>query len=483
VLIINYAEVVCLCKAIFNNARIAAFVSGALACKILQGMSKVLFLSNDVLGDRMAGPAIRALELARVLAQRHTVVVAMSDVKKSDLTSYPVEIIKANRAQIRRLLNSMDVVIVQGYSLRDHPEVAKSDAAIVVDLYDPFPFENLELYATAPLEVRRGLAEADLAVLTQQLLRGDLFLAASEKQRDLWLGALLASGRITPEFRDAIAAGNKVIELVPFGLPEQTPRSEENLLEKYIPDYRADDFIIVWGGGLYNWFNPLPFIEATWRLWSEGKRARLFFMGVKHPNERIPAMEVVESAVQFAKSIGAYAKSAIFNFDWIPYEKRQDVLLHASAGVSFHKMHLESEYAFRTRILDYFWCGLPTLCAAGDELSRIVEQNKCGVTFATEDPSIIAGEIERLMMSSDLQREMRENALNVAKMFSWGNVARPLLDYCDSPRRLRTGKPLPRRTKLGPVTRNRMRMYRARAVLKQGGISALLREIRVRLFH
>src|SRR5664280_3299763 len=42
-----------------------------------------------------------------------------------------------------------------------------------------------------------------------------------------------------------------------------------------------------------------------------------------------------------------------------PYTERSDHLLDADVGVSTHFDHVETEFSFRTRILDYLWTGLP----------------------------------------------------------------------------------------------------------------------------
>src|SRR6185503_10968946 len=53
-------------------------------------------------------------------------------------------------------------------------------------------------------------------------------------------------------------------------------------------------------------------------------------------------------------------------------------LLDADCAVSAHLDHLESRYAFRTRLLDCFWAGLPIVCTRGDELADRVERERLG---------------------------------------------------------------------------------------------------------
>ena len=56
------------------------------------------------------------------------------------------------------------------------------------------------------------------AVISEQLLRGDFFICASDKQRDFWLGQLAALGRLNPATYDEEENLDELIRVVPFGL-------------------------------------------------------------------------------------------------------------------------------------------------------------------------------------------------------------------------------------------------------------------------
>ena len=73
----------------------------------------------------------------------------------------------------------------------------------------------------------------------------------------------------------------------------------------------------------------------------------------------------------------------LFNDDWVPYEQRADWLLDADCALSTHDDHLETRFAFRTRLLDCFWAGLPVVCTGGDDLGDVVERDGLG---AVEGP-------------------------------------------------------------------------------------------------
>ena len=48
---------------------------------------------------------------------------------------------------------------------------------------------------------------------------GHHFLCASEKQRDLWLGAMMAERLIAPDVYDRDPSLRSLLDVVPFGVP------------------------------------------------------------------------------------------------------------------------------------------------------------------------------------------------------------------------------------------------------------------------
>src|SRR5690606_1607098 len=138
------------------------------------------------------------------------------------------------------------------------------------------------------------------------------------------------------------------------------------------------DEVLLWGGGIYDWFDPLTLIRAVAELEKDHPRLRLVFMGLEHPNQRIPLMGAAKRAVQLAEELGVAGRSVIFNRDWVPYEERAGFLLDADIGVSTHLDHVETAFSFRTRILDYLWAGLPVVSTAGDGFAPIIEEHGLG---------------------------------------------------------------------------------------------------------
>ena len=78
------------------------------------------------------------------------------------------------------------------------PWLARSSKVIVADLYDPMHLEQLEQTRGQDLGRRGSDVASTTNALNDQLLRGDFFLCASEKQR---LASMFATERAELEKR------------------------------------------------------------------------------------------------------------------------------------------------------------------------------------------------------------------------------------------------------------------------------------------
>src|SRR4051812_3082812 len=132
---------------------------------------RVLVATGDVVKARMAGPAIRAWQVARALAVDHTVHLVSS--LECDLQSPTFATSTVDEAAFDELLDWCDIVIFQGHLMRAFPKLRTSDKIVVADIYDPFHLELLEqARGLAPID-RQALTVQVNSVLNEQLLRAD----------------------------------------------------------------------------------------------------------------------------------------------------------------------------------------------------------------------------------------------------------------------------------------------------------------------
>jgi glycosyltransferase involved in cell wall biosynthesis len=194
------------------------------------------------------------------------------------------------------------------------------------------------------------------------------------------------------------------------------------------PGIAEDDVICLWGGGLWNWFDPLTVIEAVGQLAKERNDVKLVFLGTTHPSRAVERMTMVDRALERAGQLGLTDRHVFFNEGWVPYLERHNYLLEADIGVSAHFDTLETRYAFRTRMLDYLWASRPVVCTGGDVLGDLVGERSAGVVLAERDVHGWEEALRRLADRPDEREAMRSRAGELRAEFLWSRVCEPLVD-------------------------------------------------------
>jgi glycosyltransferase involved in cell wall biosynthesis len=389
---------------------------------------RILIVTHDLVGEEMAGPAIRCWEFARVLSREAAVTLTTPFPTRAVPETF--RLVEYDAHNLISLAAASDVIILSGYTLWKFPFLAKSPAALVVDLYDPFLLETLPLLAGEPGEERDRKHGDILDALTDLLVWGDFFLCASERQRDYWLGWLNAVDRINPTTYDEDPTLRRLIDVVEFGLPDEPPVHTQRVLKGVHPGIAETDHVLVWAGGVYNWFDPLTLIRALERVATQRTDVKLVFLGIGHPNPDVDHLEMADKAVALSRDLGLYEQSVFF-YHWTPYHERVNYLLEADVGVSLHFAHLETHFSFRTRLLDHIWTALPTIVTRGDVLSTLVEEQRLGWVVDYEDVSGVAAAI---LESCTLDRALFQPRFErVAARFGWTQVMEPLIEFCRNP--------------------------------------------------
>jgi glycosyltransferase involved in cell wall biosynthesis len=429
-------------------------------------VSRVLVISHDYVRRAMAGPAIRSLELARRLhAAGHQVTLAAPISTDLEPEGFPVVPYDPQRQEtLRRPARGAEVVVLQGWVLEHNPFLRETGAALVVDLYDPFPLEYLASVAMDPAPGKFPPWDEVLRTIVEQVRLGDFFMCASERQRDMWTGALTMLGRVNSATYEADPSLRSLIDVVPFGIPDQPPRRTGPGMRGVLAGVGQGDFVLLWGGGVYDWFDPLTLIRAVGRAAARHPRLRLVFLSTAHPNPDVPEMRMLTDAVALARELRLEHRHIFFNQAWVPYEARANWLLDADAGVSTHLDHLETRFSFRTRILDYFWAGLPILSTQGDTLAGEVEAHELGFTVPAQDLDATTAAIEALAGENEAARAARAQRVRErARTLTWDRAAEPLLRFCAAPRRAPDLAALPPGTALPvPLRSDSERRRRAR---------------------
>jgi glycosyltransferase involved in cell wall biosynthesis len=390
-------------------------------------MARVILLCNDVVGRRMAGPAIRYWELARQLARRHDVVLVTSGRSELEPDLPGLRMAALERESLSSLFADADVCMTQLVWPSVGLAARRYGVRLVLDSYDPILLEELEAHSGASLSGRRARNRRTLAKTRMSLLAADAVICANERQRDLWLGALLALDRLTPAEYSVDPSLRRLVQLVPFGLPDDPPlRNGPGLRDQLgLP---PDAFLLVWGGGIWNWFDPLTLIAAVHRLLPTHPNLHLAFVGVRHPNEHVPEADMAARALALAEDLDVLGSNVHINHGWTPYDERQNNLLDADVGVSTHFDQLETRFAFRTRMLDYLWAGLPILATAGDSFAELIAMRDLGAVVPSTDVDALADALRSLIDDRERLDRAAANVRAVADDFRWSRVAEALED-------------------------------------------------------
>ena len=396
---------------------------------------RIVIATGDVLRPQMAGPAIRAWQLALALSREHEVRLVTTQTQECELSHPDFVVERAAPDDIVRLEEWCDVFIFQGFLMHQHPILRVSNKVIVVDVYDPFHLEQLEQARDLGEQRRREVVRSSTDVLNEQLARGDYFMCASTKQRDFWLGQLAAVGRVNPLNYDASESLDSLITVVPFGVADSPPVKTAPAIKGVVPGIGPDDKVILWGGGIYNWFDPLTLLRAVDKLRRRLPEVRLYFLGMRHPNPDVPEMRMAVDTLALADSLGLTGTHAFFNDGWVAYDERQNFLLEADIGVSTHLDHVETAFSFRTRILDYFWASLPVVATNGDALAAMIESEGAGLTVPPGDVDALEEALFRLLDDSALAAAARDASGRLATKMRWSEAVRPLVEFCRSPQR------------------------------------------------
>jgi len=391
----------------------------------------VLVITGDPLGDKLSGPGIRAWHMAKALSDSHEVtLMTLTELGTVDHTGFDVaQVSPGDEKAFAKWEAWADVIVFQGHALDLFDTLRRSTKRLVVDVYDPMHIEQLEQARHLPeAEWSAHVADATQSI-TGQLLRGDYFLCASERQRHFYLGQLTTLGRVTPQsYRDDPHL-ERLIGVVPFGIPDTDPTHDTKVLRGVVPGIEKDDLVLLWSGGLYNWFDPLTLIRAVAKLSQSEKRVKLFFQGTKHPHPGVPEMPIVEQSRALAKELGVEGSQVIFNDSWVDYATRHNYLLEADAGVSTHRSHLETEFAFRTRVLDYLWAELPMVLTEGDHFADLVEKENLGVVVPADDVDGLAAALKKVLTNESFRSKAKANIRKVRERYRWANTLQPLLRY------------------------------------------------------
>jgi glycosyltransferase involved in cell wall biosynthesis len=393
-------------------------------------MARLLIISAEAMGDRMAGPAIRAFELAAALSGRCQVQLAAP--RGSSLPvggTLDLHLYDPRRPRsLARALGGNDVVLAPPLAPGLIAAIRQAGRPWIADLVNPEPFEGLEFGRGLPPSRRRAheILRADRLAFAARTAAA--FVCAHERQRDMWLGFLAAHRRLSGSRYQADRTLERLITLVPSGIPDTPPRRVPQPAIRGV-HVAVDARLAIWNGGLWDWLDPLTVIEAIALLRQSDPRWALVFLGSERP-AGARHMTMHRRARELADARGLVAERAVhFEPEWTPYHERGARLLEADVGVCAHPASAETRFAARTRLLDLLWAGLPVVSSTGDVWSEFIVEERLGAVAPPGDPTAYARALEvSLAPGSDY----RASLATAAAKSTWTVASAPLPDLIDA---------------------------------------------------
>ena len=380
-------------------------------------MTRVALLSSEPIRASMAGIGIRYLEFARRLPAHGIDVVLVSPAEPEETAALGglggVEVRRYERGRLAAMLESCDGAVAQG-QLANDLVLEMPRLPVAIDLYDPWLIENFAYFETLGLDPYRN----DHATWALQMSRGDFFLCSSEEQRTFYLGFLTALGRVNPERIQGDPDLETLLAPVPFGVPDDLPPHRPVLPSRVAGERR------LLFGGLYDWYDPWTLLDALAMLdrpWT--------LLLIRNPNPESTPQRLFAAVEARCRSLGWWG-SRVQVLDWVPAERRYDLLRDVDLLVAPHRPSLETRLSLRTRFLDALAAGCPVVTSEGGAMSRLLADHRAGWIAPAGDASALA---RKLTEALDAPGSHQEGARELLAAFRWDRVLAPLVRFCRDP--------------------------------------------------
>jgi glycosyltransferase involved in cell wall biosynthesis len=383
----------------------------------------------------MASPGVRAFQIAGALARAlPEAEVTLAVPAGHDPAEPPVSSVGvapyASNAEAAFLAGQHDITISRNFP----PQFARllGKTRLALDGFTPLFIEWMELSKRDILpKWRRTWMSGNRAYLNLQLTLADFIFCADERQRDMWIGMLMALALVPEDVYTRDPSLRRIIDIVPYGVSSRPLSPKEKVLRGVVPGIEPADRVLLWNGGITEWNDVDTLLQAMQRMAVTRPEVKLVFMGVDHPDYAFgPSAGVTKHAFALAEELGLKDRNVFFRSGWVPYERIDDYLAEADASVCLGYENLESRFAFRTRYVDLFRAGVPLLCTRGDVLADRAQGAPLGITVPEKNVEAVIAGINRLLDDREFVAECKRNAAIVAAELSWDNAVEPLVRFC-----------------------------------------------------
>jgi len=356
---------------------------------------RVLVLTDDRVGPIMAGSALRAWELARVLlGAGHEVVLSAAAGSSHPEGHGPPVVTKPP-------WRWADTILSPPWCLP--PRAFLGDQILVIDGVTPLLAELSASPSTPEIVRRYRNAGARLPLVAA---RADAILVAGDQQAEWWSNHLL--GRIDVPLIN-----------VPFGIPDTDPPADIDSIEG-VP---AEWSVVLWWGGVWPWLDLETLLAARARLGSA--KVSVVVPTAERPGSgpRLTTHDLEAAGARHGLQMPALVPLE----HWVPYADRYRILNRSAVLAVLHHPGPETALSFRTRVLDGVWTAVPTLLSEGGATSDIANSQGWGAVVPPGDAKLAAAALDLLL--ADRSQERCRAALTEGRDdWRWSVVAQRLVD-------------------------------------------------------
>ena len=365
-----------------------------------------------------SGPGQRIWEISKVLRNSGLKVTIFENEGRNYIRD-GIEFVKWTDQPIRSL--NYDFALIPNTHFSYNFLSAVRDVSIIIDLSTPILVETL--YQSGLKKSRFFFSEDAMFPTISSLIKGDHFLCANENQYHYYQGMLNLIGKINPETRN-----QHFLDIAPFGISNEEPKATRKVMKGKL--FPKDSKVILFPSSLFPWFNPEVALKAFIKVLKKVPNAKMVFFGSMNP--KVPQMcEDKYNQIKMLSDRNNLTNKSVFFQPWTSYSDRQNYYLESDlAIVTYYSQFIETQYAYRTRVMDLIWGNVPVIVSRGETLSEKISNLGMAVSIENNEDRIAETMID--LLTSDKLSKMRNNIKKNRHLFYWKETLKPLLSYIDN---------------------------------------------------
>lgn len=322
----------------------------------------------------------------------------------------------------KNVLNLYDVVIVN-YSMGgpmsfivDH---ISDHTILVLDCYVPI-YVEVSARESSDIATEYSNYSHDILHYNKALKRGDYFLCANIPQKHMYMGVLGALGVLNP-----YSYKKERLLIVPFGVESSLDIKHPHnpYLELGI---KKGDFVLLWFGGLYPWFNIKPLLNTIKKLAATEKNFKFVIVGGKNPFNSHPDFVKQYNTTHEFMEKNKLLDASVYFVDWVDFSDRINWYQNADVVISLNNVGEENIYSWRTRVMDYVWGEVPMITNGGDPLSDDLIAGGAAVKLKDTEEATLYESLASLIKEPKKLSKIKTALLTQKERYYWENVVLPL---------------------------------------------------------